>query len=58
MATKSILKNINIKKRSNVRDLVSALEHAEQHRGKEIVMSRPVNEARGSLVKTFLLNYK
>ena len=58
MATKSILKNINIKKRSNVRDLVNALEHAEQHCGKEIVMNRPVSEARGSQVKMFLLNYK
>lgn len=44
MATKSILKNINIHKREQVRKLVNALEQASEWHGQEIQMSRTVSE--------------
>lgn len=53
MATKSMLKNVNIKGRAQTRALLHALEHAEQHRGKEVVMSRSVEEVRGDDVRKY-----
>lgn len=53
MATKSILKNVNIKGGAQTRALLHALEHAEQHRGKEVVLSRSVEEIRGDDVCKF-----
>lgn len=44
MATKSVLKNINIHARSDVRKLVNALEQVSEWHGKEPQMSRTVSE--------------
>ncbi len=44
MATKSILKNINVRNRRQVRELVNALEHASEWHGKDVQMSRTVSE--------------
>lgn len=57
MATKSFLKNVNIKGRSQTRKFLDALEYAEQHRGKEVVMSRPVTELRGEKAIEFLQKF-
>lgn len=57
MATKSISKNINIKGRTQVKKLVDALEHAHQHRGKTVTMSKAVTEVKGDKVNEFFVNY-
>lgn len=57
MATKSFLKNINIKGKKQTRELLRALEYAEKHPGKEVKMSRPVVELRGDDAKKFLLEH-
>lgn len=43
MATKSILKNISLKKSIAGKKLIKALEAAESHPTRKIVMSRTVN---------------
>lgn len=57
MATKSILKNINIKGRKQTKQFVDALEHAQQHKGKEVTMTRTVNEIKGDKVKAFFARF-
>ncbi len=44
MATKSILKNINVRGRKQVRRLVNAMERAEKWHGDEVQISRTVSE--------------
>lgn len=53
MATKSILKSVNIKGHKRVGQLADALEYAERHRGQEVVMSRAVYEVKGDKLKDF-----
>ncbi|MBO6247168.1 MAG: hypothetical protein J6N55_12925 [Anaerovibrio sp.] len=57
MATKSISKNINVKGRKQVKKLVDALEHANQHRGKTVNMSSTVTEVKEDEVNEFFVNY-
>ncbi len=57
MATKSFLKNVNIKSRDQARRLADALEYAQTHAGKEVVMSHAVTEIRGEQVKAFMAQY-
>lgn len=54
MATKSILKNINIKGRKQTKQFLDALECAQSHKGKAVTMTRAVNEIKGDKVKVFL----
>ena len=55
MATQSVLRNVNIKGRTEVRNFVNALEKAEASRGKKVEMSRSVFEVKGEdKVKDFL----
>ena len=54
MATKSFLKNVNIKGKKNVRCLVDALEKSEKFQSEPVVMSRPVRELRGDELHGFL----
>ncbi len=44
MATKSILKNINVRGRKQVCRLVNAMERAEKWHGDEVQISRTVSE--------------
>ena len=53
MATKSILKNINVRGRKQIKMLADAMEHAEAFQGKEVTMSRPVSEIKGDKIKDF-----
>lgn len=48
MATKSILKNVTIHGRSNCRKFISALEHAEDKKSKEVTISKPVRQVKSS----------
>ena len=57
MATKSFLKNINIKSRDQARKLADALEYAQTHTGKEVVMRHAVTEVRGEQLKALLMQY-
>ena len=57
MATKSFLKNVNIKSRDQARKLADALEYAQNHTGKEVVMNHAVTEVRGEQVKVLLAQY-
>ena len=45
MATKSILKSINIKDRKSARSLVNALENASGKHAKDVVRSRSFSDA-------------
>ena len=58
MATKSFLKNINIKNYHQAKNLAAALEYAEKHTGKEVLMKHSVTELRGDKAKDFIMNYK
>lgn len=51
MATKSILKNIDIKEKSMGRSIILALENAEGKKEKEIKLSRSCKEIKGSKIK-------
>lgn len=42
MATKSIYKDVRIKNKVLCRNFVSALEHAENKKGKDVIISRKV----------------
>ena len=44
MATQSILKNISIRDKKSARDLVNALENAENKKSKEVVLSKPLKK--------------
>ena len=46
MATKSILKDVNIKGRSNNHKFIAALENAERNRSIDVVLSRPVRKVK------------
>ncbi len=60
MATKSILKNIDIKKKSDSRNLINALEKAEEkkeeNREKRTKISKSFAELRGEKIKELLSN--
>ena len=51
MATKSILKNVDIKDKKMGSAIVSALENASNKRGKEVVLSCGFREVRGTEIK-------
>lgn len=53
MATKSFLKNVNIKSAKQARNLISALEKAENFHGEEVKLSRAVQEVQRSEIKNF-----
>ena len=51
MATKSILKNVNIRNRKDASALARAMENAHSVKSQPITMSRPVSEATGDEIK-------
>lgn len=51
MATKSIIKNIDIRDRKLCRTFVSALENAQGKKGKDVTLSRSFTEVRGEKIK-------
>ncbi len=51
MATKSIMKNIDIKKKKSCHAFVLALEYAEKKKSKEVRLSRSVKEVKGGKIK-------
>lgn len=51
MATKSILKNIDIKEKRMGRSIILALENAEGKKEKEVKLSRSCRELKGSKIK-------
>ena len=53
MATKSILKSININGKNQVHNLIKALEYAEEYRGKDVILSRTFSEIKGADIKKF-----
>lgn len=53
MATKSILKEVRFKDRNLCRGFVSALEHAEGKKSKNVVMSRTISDVKKDDVKNF-----
>jgi len=57
MATKSILKNVNIRGRQRVHDFVTALERSEKQPEKEVLLQRPVVEIRSDQMKSLLEHY-
>lgn len=58
MATKSMLKSVNVNTRKQIEKMVTALENAEANRGKEVVMSRTVVNVQGQDVVKVLSSYK
>ncbi len=58
MATKSILKNINIRSQEGTRRLINALECAEKFKGEPVEMSRPVIEVKKGSMKEFFSRVK
>lgn len=57
MATKSILKSVNIKGKARVSKFVNALELAEQQAEKSLPNPSPATEIHASNVRDFLTNY-
>jgi len=53
MATKSFLKNIDIRNRKSCSKFVSALENAQNKSGEEVVMSKRVNIVKKADIKKF-----
>lgn len=51
MATKSILKNVDIKSKVLGRSLIIALENAEGKSSKEVTLSRTYKDIRGDKIK-------
>ncbi len=47
MATQSVLRSVNIKGRTEVRNFVNALEKAETNQGKKVEFSRTVYDVKG-----------
>ena len=56
MATKSILKNIDIRERRMGRALILALEKSEATEGKEVELSRICREIKGEKIKDIFGN--
>lgn len=54
MATKSILKNVDIKDRKLGKSLVIALENASQKRAKNIQLSRTYEDVKGDRLRSIL----
>lgn len=54
MATKSILKNIDIRDKALGKSLVVALENAKGKKSKEVVLSKACHEAQGEEIKKIL----
>ena len=57
MATKSILKTINVRGREQVSRLADAMEKAEAWQGKEVRLRYPVVELRGEQIREFADSY-
>jgi len=51
MATKSIIKNVDIRDKKLCGSFVAALENAQNKRSKEVAMSRSVTEVKGDKIK-------
>lgn len=51
MATKSIMKNIDIKKKKSCHTFVLALEHAKREKTKEVRISKAIKEVKGEKIK-------
>jgi len=51
MATKSILKNVDIKERRLGKSLVVALEQASNKSSKDVTLSRTYSDVRGEKIK-------
>lgn len=51
MATKSIMKNVDIRDKKLCRAFVDALENAEGKKSKEVVLSRTFKEISGDKIK-------
>jgi len=58
MATKSILKSVDIKDRRLCRQFASALEHAKGKQSISVEMSKPVREVRGKDIKKIFESHK
>ena len=54
MATKSILKHVDIKDRKLGKSLVIALENASQKRAKDVQLSRTYEDVRGDKLRSIL----
>jgi len=54
MATKSILKNINITDTRMAKGLISALENAENKSSKPVTLKKGLEEVKGVKIKTLL----
>lgn len=50
MATKSILKNVDIRDPKLAKSLVVALENATERRGKNVVLNRTYSDIRGQKI--------
>ena len=57
MATKSILKNVNIRGRRRVHDFVNALERSIEQPEKEVLLQRSVVEIRSDQMRSLLEHY-
>ena len=51
MATKSILKNVQINKKDMAKSLVSALDNAEKKSSKDVILNRALDEVKGKDIK-------
>lgn len=51
MATKSILKTVNITDKQSAKKFINALENAQSKVSKEVVYSRTVSEAKGEEIR-------
>ena len=51
MATKSILKNVDVKDKNLAKSLVSALENASKKKSKDVSLSRTYSDVRGEKIK-------
>lgn len=51
MATKSILKNVDIKDKKLGKSLIIALEHASEKSSKEVTLSRTYKDIHGENIK-------
>lgn len=54
MATKSILKNVDIKDKKLGKQLVIALENASSKKSKQVTLSRTYQDIRGEKIKEVL----
>lgn len=52
MATKSILKSVNIRSQAAVNALTNAIEYAKERETRPVKMSRPVSDATEDEIKT------